>query len=100
MDTFQEDFNSAILQACEIHGVDYLKDIQGSLPLLSQQLLLFFTDFYFLEINSCVSEARGSQTFWGRQYPLFLINESKYPLLIRTVVLKLFHVGDPQIDTY
>ena len=29
MDTFQEDFNSAILQACEIHGVDYLKDIQA-----------------------------------------------------------------------
>ena len=29
MDMFQEDFNSAILQACKIHGVDYLKDIQA-----------------------------------------------------------------------
>ena len=29
MDTFREDFNSAISQACEIHGVDHLKDIQA-----------------------------------------------------------------------
>ena len=28
MDNFEEDFNLAILQACEIHGVDVLKDLQ------------------------------------------------------------------------
>ena len=28
MDIFQEDVHSAILEACEIHGADYLKDIQ------------------------------------------------------------------------